>query len=90
MLRDITVTSAPIVSCRHLLHVVRIPPVGVPANNIINLAINSGDAKAVVRHLWKASSFKSNITTKFNGNQPVTIVQWNCRRLRSYDRIKYL
>jgi hypothetical protein len=25
----------------------------------------------------------NNITIKFNGNQPIKIVQWNCRSLRS-------
>jgi hypothetical protein len=34
------------------------------------------NAKAMFRHLW-------NITIKFNGNQPMKTVQWNCRSLRS-------
>jgi hypothetical protein len=50
-----------------------------------NLVLNSGDAKAMVRRLWKA-----HITTEFNANQPIQIVQWNCRSLRSYDRIRCL
>lgn len=38
MLRNITVTSAPIVSCRRLFYVVRIPSVGEPANNSLSVA----------------------------------------------------
>jgi hypothetical protein len=44
---------------------------------IINLVIISGDAKAMARHCGKPSSFKSNMTTKCNGNQPIKIVRWN-------------
>jgi hypothetical protein len=50
---------------------------------IVNLVINSGGAKAMVRHLWKAIEFMNNITTNFNGNRPIKLVQWNCRILRS-------
>jgi hypothetical protein len=43
---------------------------------LINLVVNSGDAKAVVRHLWKAVDLTSYITTKFNVTQPIKIIQW--------------
>jgi hypothetical protein len=57
---------------------------------IINLVINSGDAKAMIRHLWKAVKLQVkhyNITQR---EQPTKIVQRNCRSLRSYDRIRCL
>jgi hypothetical protein len=57
---------------------------------IIYLVINSGDAQAMVRHLWKAVELHEQHYTKFSGNQPIKIVQWNCRSLRSYDRIRCL
>jgi hypothetical protein len=50
---------------------------------IINLVTNSGDAKAMVRHLWKAVELHGQHYNNFNGNQPFKIVQWNCRSLRS-------
>jgi hypothetical protein len=50
---------------------------------IINLVINSGDAKAIVRHLWKAVELHEQHYNKFNGNQQIKIVQWNCRNPRS-------
>jgi hypothetical protein len=42
---------------------------------IINLVINSGDAKAMVRHYGKPQSFMNNITTKLKKNQPIKIVK---------------
>jgi hypothetical protein len=50
---------------------------------IIHLVINSGEAKAMVRHLWKAVELREQHYKKLNGNQPIKIVQWNCRSLRS-------
>jgi hypothetical protein len=51
----------------------------------IKIVIISGDAKAMVRHLWKAVELHEQhyITTKFNRKQPIKIVHWNCRKLRS-------
>jgi hypothetical protein len=48
---------------------------------IINLVLNSSDAKAT------GVKPSTNVTTKLNGNQPIQIVQWDCRSLRSCDRI---
>jgi hypothetical protein len=49
---------------------------------IINLVINSGELKPWLDTCGKPQSFTKNITTKFNGNQSIKIVQWNCRSLR--------
>jgi hypothetical protein len=46
---------------------------------IINLVINSGDAKAVESR--RAS--RTILQQKFNWNEPIKTVQWNCRSLRS-------
>jgi hypothetical protein len=59
---------------------------------ITNLVINSGDAKAMLRHLWKAIELHDQQYNKYNWDQPVKIVQWNCRSLRKnkmYIRISY-
>jgi hypothetical protein len=58
-------------------------------NVLATIITSSGDAKAMVRHCGKPSRFASNITTNFNRNHPIEIVQWNCRSLRSYDRIRW-
>jgi SAM-dependent MidA family methyltransferase len=47
---------------------------------IINLVIKYGDAKAMVRHLCKAVKLQQQ---HYKGNQPIKIVEWNCRSLRS-------
>jgi hypothetical protein len=56
---------------------------------IINLVIKSGDAKTIYDTSGKPPSFMSNVTTKLNGNQPIKIVKWNCRSLRSKILIVY-
>jgi hypothetical protein len=42
---------------------------------IINLVINSWGTKAMVRHLWKAVELHKQHYNKFNGNEPVKLVQ---------------
>jgi hypothetical protein len=59
-------------------------------NVLINLVINSGDAKAMVRHLWEAVELLEQYYNKFNGNQPIKIVKWHWSSLSSYDRIRLL
>jgi hypothetical protein len=49
---------------------------------IINSVINSGDAKAMVRHMWKAVKLL-NKNNKSNGNRTIQIVQWHGRSMRS-------
>jgi hypothetical protein len=41
---------------------------------IINLVINSGDAKAMVRRLWKAVELHEQLHNKIQRNQPIKIV----------------
>jgi hypothetical protein len=52
---------------------------------IIDLVITSGDAirVAVVRGLWKAIELHKQHYNKVQWNQPIKVVQWNCRSLRS-------
>jgi hypothetical protein len=50
---------------------------------ITNLVINCGDAKAMVRRLWKAVELLEQHYNEFNRNQPIKLVQWSCRSLRS-------
>jgi hypothetical protein len=51
---------------------------------IINLMINSGDAKAISRHLWKAVELQEHHYNKIKRDSTnCKIVKWNCRNLRS-------